>query len=321
MKNHGFSTMFVRKYTLCELLITTSGIVIKEYNPIVSKTPIDEAFLNMEKEQSGLDEKCNNIPTIPIFCLTAPVPNIQRAESLFIPRIPIGINKQIVNFHLRNPRNLSLRHPTLQGIIGSTLIDVTSDRILIIGNTDEAVNYLRILCSRLSIDQRSKEDLACSINELLDRYPTFMLGTSMIIGTFGAVVSFMAGFLLNAPTPSIITLPTYILVVVLALISILFFLYEESFEDKIFVFMYDWAIRLRLAVWAVFITLIIFFAFSSVSDMIEYIIILLACTIILNLTCVVSYGGIFFSERGLTKRIMIKFRIFMIFSLVFFSLS
>ena len=143
-----FSEISVKKHSLMALVSHSSGNVdIKEVAVDLSEHPlfIDKANIEIREKYQELPSDQKSRIIIPVFCLDSPSPSINSAASLLVRNIPDSLSNQIAALQLENPIEVRTKVSGTQGAIGSTLIDITSERIVIIGNTQEAVEYLRLL--------------------------------------------------------------------------------------------------------------------------------------------------------------------------------
>ena len=317
----NLSEISVKKHSLMALVSHSSGNVsITDITMDLSRGPIliDRAIIEIRQKYQELPSDHKSGIIIPIFCLDSPSPSINSTASFVVRNLPGSLSNQISALQLENPIELHTKLTRI-GAIGTTFVDITSERIVIIGNTQEAIEYLRLLCSRFYFGQLSPSTLSQRLQHLLSNYPKRRLSTTMFIGGFGTIFGFVSAFLLNKsfsdqPVPS-----EYVVASVVAMLAIIAFLVEEAFDNKLIAFSRRWTTHVRLAAWVVFLGFIILaplgaFTFPSSETTI---ILLWFHAILISIICALSYLGQIYRGEGFSR----KFTIFARLTAVFFICS
>lgn len=309
-----FSEIIVKKHSLMALVSHSSGNVnVKDIAIDLSDDPvlIDKAIIEIREKYQKLPSDHKSGIIIPVFCLDSPSPIINSVASLLVRNLPDSLSNQISSLQLESPIELRTKVSGTRGSISSTLIDITPDRIVIIGNTQEAVEYLRLFGSRLYFKELSPPLLAQQLQHLLDTYPKHMLGSSMLVGGFGAIFSFVSAFLLNKAFSGQFACFEYVFVSVIAMLAIIFFLVEEAFENKIIAFSYNWTMKVRTIAWALFLSFVLsapLGAFLSFPIKIA-LNFMWICAFLISIMCALSYCGQFFRGEGWSRGIAVFARL------------
>ena len=314
MMNLKFNTITVDKYYLGALESNHhGGFNIELETKKLSKkvTLIDKAFIELQKkyEELPVERKANIIS--PIYCLDSPAPIINNLTSFLVRNIPEKLTAQISSLKLENPLEIRTKIPGTSGAIGTTIIDITSEGILIIGNTEEAIEHLKLFGDRFYFNELSSSAISQQLKRLLTDYPKKILGSSMLIGGFGAIFSFVSAFLLNKAFTGDYACFEYVFASVISMLAIIFFLVEEAFENRIIAFTHFWALKPRIAAWILFLSFILaapIGAFMSVPTK-TVLGLMWICAILINIMCVISYLGQFFRGEGWSKGLAVFARI------------
>ncbi len=272
---------------------------------ITHPMPIDQAMEILERAWDGMHDEVHN-NTIPIFCLHDLDPHSEGVKSFLYAPIPIGIENQIKAIGLSRPLDMrTIAGRGKSGVIGKTVVDFRSDRIIVIGNARNLCYRFKILGERLRFPCDKPHRV---LDELLDKIKlqsSDTLGTSLLIGGFGTVFGFEAALMFTKLQKlSSDEYEGHIIACILSFLSILFFCMFEAFEGRIVAFSSWWTTRSKLISWFIFLMGLLTapaVAFAPINP-------LLVCNairligILLVLSCAVTNLGQVFFEEGLTKR-------------------
>ncbi len=269
--------------------------------------PLDEAVALLEGAWESTRNRASIDVLIPIFCLHDVDPHVEGLRAFLSETIPKGIERQIKTVGLLNPLDLrTVAGPGKSGVIGKTVVDFRSDRIIVIGNARNVCRRFQILGDRFLFPVSVSHKLPSELMEKVKLQTTDTLGSSLLISGFGALFAFEAAFLFGKLQNLNITDYGWRLIAcALSFLNILAFLVLEAFEGRIVAFSAWWTTKTKMISWVLFLIVVLtspIAVFSPISPPLVCLAIRLL-GMVLILSCLVTNLGQLFFEQGLTKRI------------------
>ncbi|GBE52841.1 hypothetical protein BMS3Bbin14_01316 [bacterium BMS3Bbin14] len=270
---------------------------------------VDAALRLLERKWQRLSAKTSSGFIAPVFCLHDANPHCEGVRAFLVPNLPPTLIRQIARLKMQHPFDLRTEAETgKSGIIGKTIVDIQTDRILILGNAANLLNRIRIVGSRISCPQDDTASVLKSIAENLKTHAIDPLGSSLLMGGFGAVFAFEAAYIIaRLQNANLSSEGGNLIACVIVFLSVLAFLAVEAFEARIVAFSAWWTTRAKLVSWLSFLTMLItapFAFFLPVSSAVLCIWIRTFGTILVTACFITHLGQIFFGS-GLTKRLML----------------
>ncbi len=298
----------VEDYWLCGLVrteekhIDTTELVKPEGQ---RPAALDFAAVQLGEAWATLGDERRSRVVIPIWCFDGLSPFISGVKSFLVADLPITLSRQISSLCLENPVEIKTAvGKDREDALTYTVVDVSSSRIVIIGNVREVLVYLHTLGSRLSFAEEDPREISGRVRQMLSSGYIEPLGTNLLIGGFGAIFGFECAFL----GQKLLSIGDggfwEAFASIVAMLAIVAFLVQEALENRIVAFAAKWNVKVKLFTWILFLGLIISvpcLIFGSVGERILLLYFrLLSIGVILS--CGVANLGQIFFQRGLRKK-------------------
>jgi len=256
-----------------------------------------------EKLDDVLESNCDNL-LLPIFCLDIVNPIFEGVRAFLSQTMPNSLKHEVQSLKLHKSVEASFATGKKEtGALSITILDFSSQRLLIIGKSEKAVSQLKSLISIFHFPEKDRRSLANDLHETFSSYVLRPLGTRMLIGGFATIYAFLSAFLVNECLGMSLSFGE-LFSFILCLFSIICFLTFEVFENKIIAFSPKWNIVIKIISWFSFIIILFvspFILFGEVPiSFLLPIFRILSCVVIIS-CFICSMGDIFF-ETGITKK-------------------
>jgi hypothetical protein len=255
------SKITVDEYWLNILEHTGNGhfSITSGYKPPRGKKSTLE-FIVSDLNNAWIGKKNPNSETcqVPIWCLNNLNPYAEGVRSFLIPHMSRSLHKQIASLMLQEPIEVRtmIRSDSVLAI-SKSVIDITPERIIIIGNTGSVLQLIENLGSRMSFPKIDPISITERLRNLILTYHIDPVGTSLFVGGFGAVFGFEASFFYTKIFEFKVVQPLEIIITMLGMLAVIFFLFEQAFESRISAFAPRWTLYTQILSWSFFLLFIL----------------------------------------------------------------
>lgn len=315
--------ILVQKYWLSKLVINELGnldlIKLKIYE-LEHPLPIDEAHQNLISDWHIIEGEDKSNVIYPLFCFEKISPLFEGIKSLLLPKLPCTIIKQIASLKLEDPIEIrTMIGSSTTGYVGKSIFDVSAERMTIIGNSSFIEEYIKTIGYRFTFTKFEKEELAEQIKKFLSSYNPTPLGLNFLLAGLGAIFSFEAAFIFNQIMQMSQISFGKLFSFILSIFSIIVFLVQEMFEDKIVAFACKWTMFFRKVAWITFLAILFvspIFLIVGASPL-TYLLGLRFTSLLIIICYFIANLGQIFYEIGLTKSITLILLLALFFIILF----
>ncbi len=252
-------TLRVTDYWLSQLIIDVEGhLYVVE--PVKSSGPrhqtLDVATKHLDEAGRMIGHDKQKQLIIPIWCLDGPNPSINGSKALLSSNSSETMNKQIEALRLEEPVDLYTNIGKKQITI-CTIVDVTPARVVILGDVNTILNYLkslgRVFVFRQDDDNTSMSQLRRMI---ISHYPGDV-HSGMLVAGIGGLFGVASGLVGSKILSMNVLQTSELLVVFLAMTPAAFFLVGEAFYSRFIAFRSSWASIFNLLSWFGFLGMLV----------------------------------------------------------------
>jgi len=241
--------IYVKSFSLSVIIKKASGHfdVVQLLKSEQKNTLLDSAYQYLNEKWIQYQEKYSSHIVIPVFCLHAPSPLIVSVESLLMPNLPGLIEKQIMALKLVRPFNVITKIAGFERTtIGNTIVDITSLGIVILGNVNDIMKYIRIYGSRYFCPFNTTKEIGDHLEKALKKDRKSLFDIQSMAGGFALILSVEFGFLINSLISSkIIQKGGYLTGFILSIACFSMFFYEKVFSYRLYAFSFPWTIKFQ----------------------------------------------------------------------------
>lgn len=242
---------------------------------------------------------------IPIWCLNNLDPYPEGVRSFLISHLPGSLHEQLAALRMEEPVEFrTMIRSDSKVAIGKSVIDLTSEKIVILGNAHSVLELLRNLGKRFVYPVNDTSAFASRVRTFLSAHYIDPIGTSLLVGGFGAIFGFVASLLFTKVLEAKDIHFVELMNLIMGMMAIIFFLLEQGFESRIVAFAPRWGVGWLIASWFLFLSFIIggtivIFGLTNVHDVISFFRLFSLAFICCNL--VIDLGRVFF-DSGLSQK-------------------
>ncbi|MGB2800638.1 MAG: hypothetical protein WBC82_12435 [Dehalococcoidia bacterium] len=277
---------------------------------------VNEAIKRMRQVwESNKHTQINGTFMIPIWCMQNPIPYIEGTRAMLVANLPDTLINDIKALRLHNPFDIRTMSNSSQ--ISRTVIDITPERIILLGNARTIIELVERACSRFELTSNEPKKLVEEIRLLILSQYSDPVGSHLIIGGIGMAFAVVLGLLINYLISSDSLSMYHWLALVAVLLAVIYFLATEAFSERFLAFVPGWCSKCNLLSWVFFLMLLIYIMPLVVLQSSPFVIMLFvsATSICLAFCCfLTALGSIFFDFdlSGFTKNTAIIGWIFVI---------
>ncbi|MFC2015010.1 hypothetical protein ACFLUP_03360 [Chloroflexota bacterium] len=251
-------TLRITEYWISELIINAEGhfdvVEFSKFGRSKYQT-LDVAIKHLDEAWKMVEHDKQKQIIVPIWCLDRPDPEIEGVQSLLLDNSSESMNKQIEALRLEEPIDLLTKLGKSDNY-GKTIIDVTPARLVILGNVNAIIDYLKSLGRVFVFRQNDRDTAMNQLRMMLISYQHTILHSGMMFAGWGGTFGVVSGVVLSKMLSTNALQPGEIITVFAALMSALVFLVTKAFSSRLVAFSSLWTLKFSTLSWLGFLFLL-----------------------------------------------------------------